>query len=144
MSATDRSELDGYEALVSELRATPPVAPERLRERVLELGPSARRRMSKRRRLTLVVVPVAAVLAVGAALVHGFVSSGSNQHRGLPTFHGGRRARVADLDHAPRRSRVRTLAPARARIKRRRCRRRLPRPGTPSIPQRANRALCLI
>ena len=82
MSATDRSELDGYEALVSELRATPPVAPERLRQRVLELGPSARRRMSKRRRLVLVVVPVAVVLAVGAALVHGFVGSGRNlQHR---------------------------------------------------------------
>jgi Domain of unknown function (DUF4349) len=78
MSATDRSELDGYEALVSELRATPPVAPERLRQRVLELGPEARVRMSKRRRLTLVVVPVAAVLAVGAALVHGFVSSGTH------------------------------------------------------------------
>lgn len=81
MSATDRSELDGYEALVSELRATPPVAPERLRERVLELGPSARRRMSKQRRLVFVVVPVAAVLAVGAALVHGFVSSGSKTPR---------------------------------------------------------------
>ena len=79
MSATDRSELDGYEALVSELRATPPVAPERLRERVLERGPSARRRMSKRRRLTFVVVPVAVALAVGAALVHGFVSSDSKR-----------------------------------------------------------------
>jgi len=81
MSATDRSELDGYEALVSELRATPPVAPQRLRERVLALGPVERRRMSNRRRLTLVVVPVAVVLAVGAALVHGFVNSGSNQVR---------------------------------------------------------------
>jgi hypothetical protein len=78
MSATDRSELDGYEALVSELRATPPVAPERLRERVLGLAPGSRRRMSKRRRLVLVVVPVAVVLAVGAALVHGFVNSGGN------------------------------------------------------------------
>jgi hypothetical protein len=77
MSAADRSELDGYEALVAELRTTPPVAPERLRERVLELGPSTRRRMSKGRRLTLVVVPVAVVLGVGAALVHGFASSGS-------------------------------------------------------------------
>jgi flagellar basal body-associated protein FliL len=78
MSATDRSELDGYEALVSELRATPPVAPERLRERVLGLAPGARARMSKRRRLVFVVVPVAVVLAVGAALVHGLVSSGSH------------------------------------------------------------------
>src|SRR5437763_16588591 len=78
MSATDRSELDGHEALVSELRATPPVTPERLRERVLNLAPGARPRMSNRRRLVLVVVPLAAVLAVGAALVHGFVSSGKN------------------------------------------------------------------
>jgi hypothetical protein len=72
MSAFDRSELDGYEALVSELRAAPPVAPERLRQRVLGLAPRAR---SRQRRLVLVVVPVAVVLAVGAALVHGFVSS---------------------------------------------------------------------
>jgi hypothetical protein len=76
------SEFEGYEALVSELRATPPVAPERLRQRVLELGPGVRARMSKRRRLVFVVVPVAAVLAVGAALVHGFVSSDGNlRHR---------------------------------------------------------------
>src|ERR671928_782685 len=73
------SELEGYEALVSELKATPPVAPERLRQRVLALGPDARSPMSKRRRLVLVVVPVASVLAVGAALVHGFVSSGSSR-----------------------------------------------------------------
>lgn len=72
------SEFEGYEALVSELRATPPVAPEELRQRVLELGPGARARMSRRRRLTLVVVPVAVALAVGAAVVHGFVSSGRN------------------------------------------------------------------
>jgi Domain of unknown function (DUF4349) len=78
MSAIDRNELDGYEALVSELRATAPVAPESLRERVLEGAPAPRRRRSRRRRLFLVVVPVAVVLAVGAAVVHGFVNSGSN------------------------------------------------------------------
>ncbi|HEU5476380.1 MAG TPA: DUF4349 domain-containing protein [Gaiellaceae bacterium] len=77
MSATDWNELDGYEALVSELRANPPVAPERLRQRVLAGAPGSRRRMSKRRRLVFVVVPVAVALALGAALVHGFVSSGS-------------------------------------------------------------------
>jgi hypothetical protein len=77
MSSTEWNELDGYEALVSELRATAPAAPDRLRERVLDGAPEFRRRMSKRRRLTLVVVPLAATLAVGAALVHGFVSSGS-------------------------------------------------------------------
>jgi hypothetical protein len=78
MSSTEWNELDGYEALVSELRATAPAAPDRLRERVLDGAPEFRRRMSKRRRLTLVVVPLAATLAVGAALVHGFVSSGRN------------------------------------------------------------------
>jgi hypothetical protein len=75
------TEFEGYEALVSELQATPPVAPERLRERVLGLAPGSRPRMSRRRRLVFVVVPVAAVLAVGAALVHGFTSSGSHQNR---------------------------------------------------------------
>lgn len=77
MSAIDRSELDGYETLVSALRANAPAAPESLRERVLEGAPAPRRRRSRRHRLLLVVVPAAIVLAVGAALVHGFVSSGS-------------------------------------------------------------------
>jgi hypothetical protein len=77
MSAIDGNELNGYEALVSELRATAPVAPDRLRERVLEGAPAPRRHRSRRRKLTLVVVPVAVVLAVGAAFVHGFVNSGS-------------------------------------------------------------------
>ena len=77
MSATDWSEMDGHEALVSELRANPPVAPEGLRQRVLEGAPAPRVRRSGKRRLVLVVVPAAVVLAVGAALVHGFVSSGS-------------------------------------------------------------------
>jgi Domain of unknown function (DUF4349) len=80
MSSTDWNELDGYEALVSELRATAPAAPESLRQRVLDGAPAPRRRMSKRRRLALVVLPVAVVLAVGAAFVHGFVSSGSRNH----------------------------------------------------------------
>ncbi len=78
MSATDGSEMDGYEALVSELRANPPVAPERLRQRVLGGAPASR---------------AAAVEEGGsscssscrsrscsqsaAAFVHGFVSSGS-------------------------------------------------------------------
>jgi len=77
MSATDASEMDGYEVLVSELRANPPVAPEHLRERVLEGAPATRAPKSRKRKLVLVVVPLAVVLAVGAALVHGFVNSGS-------------------------------------------------------------------
>jgi Domain of unknown function (DUF4349) len=77
MPATDPIGSGEYKGLVDELRATPPVAPERLRQRVLELAPAPRRRASRRRRLVLVAVPLAAALAVGAALVHGFVSSGS-------------------------------------------------------------------
>ena len=84
MSAIDRSELDGYEALVSELRATAPVAPDRLRERVLEGAPAPRRQRSRKRRLFLVVVPVAVVLALGAAIVHGFVSSGPRTSAASP------------------------------------------------------------
>jgi hypothetical protein len=72
-------ELEEYGALVSELRASAPVAPERLRQRVLELSPASRRRMSPRRKLALVVVPVAVVLSVGAAVVYGVVNSGSHQ-----------------------------------------------------------------
>lgn len=68
-------EFEGYEALVSELRATAPVAPESLRERVLEGAPAPRRQRSRKRRLALVVVPLAVVLAVGAAVVHGVVHS---------------------------------------------------------------------
>jgi Domain of unknown function (DUF4349) len=82
MSATDWNGLDGHEALVSELRANPPVAPERLRQRVLELGPASRSRRAalprSRRGRAFAVVLVAVAIAVGAALVHGFVSSGSN------------------------------------------------------------------
>src|SRR6516225_7043338 len=84
MSASDSSELDGYEALVSELRANPPVAPERLRQRVLEGAPAPRPQRSRKRKLVLVVVPVAVVLAVGAALVHGFFNSGSRSNLSAP------------------------------------------------------------
>jgi len=83
MSATDWNELDGHEALVSELRANPPVAPDRLRQRVLELAPASRRRAAlprSRRGRALAVVLVAVAIAVGAALVHGFVSSGGSHH----------------------------------------------------------------
>src|SRR5947209_13390050 len=103
MSAIDPSELDGYEALVSELRANPPVAPERLRHRVLEGASGRRRRTSGRRRLTLVVVPVAVALAVGAALVHGFVRSGSHGQAAKATSLGllGPSSRPARALHHP-------------------------------------------
>lgn len=94
MSAADRSELAGYEELVSELRASAPVAPERLRERVLESAPAARGRRSRKRKLVLVVVPAAVVLAVAAALVHGFLSTGSHAslRASIPAVQHGLRA----------------------------------------------------
>ncbi|HEX8714251.1 MAG TPA: DUF4349 domain-containing protein, partial [Solirubrobacteraceae bacterium] len=66
--------MSASEMTIETLRAHAPRAPEALRLRVLELEP---RRMSPRRRLVLVVVPVAAAIAVGAALVHGFLGSSS-------------------------------------------------------------------
>src|SRR2546423_778863 len=59
------------------LRAHAPHAPERLRERVLTLEPAPQRRNMPSRRLLLVALPAALAIAVGAAVVHGFVGSGS-------------------------------------------------------------------
>lgn len=102
MSATDWSELDGYEGLVSELRANPPVAPERLRQRVLEGAPAPRRQRSRKRKLALVVVPAAVVLAVGAALVHGLVSSGSHgRAASVPATLNGNARVLGPLKRAP-------------------------------------------
>ncbi|HLX33309.1 MAG TPA: DUF4349 domain-containing protein [Gaiellaceae bacterium] len=69
--------------LLSELRAGALAAPDTLHERVLSTAPVARRRRvaMPSRRLVLVVVPAAAALAVGAALIHGFVNGGSNSNR---------------------------------------------------------------
>ena len=90
MSATDWNGLDGHEALVSELRTNPPVTPERLRQRVLELGPASRSRRAalprSRRGRAFAVVLVAVAIAVAAALVHGFVSSGSHPQTLAPTL----------------------------------------------------------
>jgi hypothetical protein len=85
MSAADPA-FEGYEGLVAALRANPPIAPDRLRQQVLADEP--RRRRLPSRRLVLVVVPVAVGLAVGAALVHGFVSSGSRTAAMEPTLKG--------------------------------------------------------
>ena len=59
------------------LRAHAPHAPERLRERVLAFEPAPQRRNMPSRRLLLVALPAALAIAVGAAVVHGFVGSGS-------------------------------------------------------------------
>jgi Domain of unknown function (DUF4349) len=95
------TEFEGYESLVSELRADPPVAPERLRQRVLEGAPAPRAKRSRRRRLTLVVVPLAVVLAVGAAVVHGFVSSGPQNNYALAPTLGVERKAAHSVPTAP-------------------------------------------
>jgi len=67
-------------ALLGRLRAAQLRAPETLRARVLAPAPErrpARFRMPSRR-LVFVLVPAAAALAVGAALVHGLVGSGGH------------------------------------------------------------------
>jgi Domain of unknown function (DUF4349) len=99
MSSTNWNELDGYEALVSELRATAPAAPDSLRQRVLEGGPTVRPQRSRKRRLTLVVVPVAVVLAVGAAFVHGFVSTGSRSSNAPAALAGRTSAAYGSVVH---------------------------------------------
>jgi len=71
MSAT---ELERLEPVLSQLRATAPVAPERLRAAVLAPVPRTR----SRRRVALVLVGAAVVLfALGAALVHGLTGPSS-------------------------------------------------------------------
>jgi hypothetical protein len=116
MSAIDRSELDGYEALVAELRANAPVAPESLRERVFEGAPTPRRRRSRRQRLLFVVVPATIVLAVGAALVHGFVSTGP-QHAATgdaliaQSVHGQAQKRANPAPAGPAHTQERALKP---------------------------------
>ena len=70
-------------ALLDGLRAAQLRAPEALRARVLATAPAPAARVSRlrrpTRRLALVVVPVAASLAVGAALGHGLVGSGGGK-----------------------------------------------------------------
>jgi hypothetical protein len=65
-------------SMLAELRAGELGAPETLRQRVLSVGAApaaARRRISLPRRRLVLLVPAAAALAIGAALVHGAFSS---------------------------------------------------------------------
>jgi hypothetical protein len=116
MSAFDGSEMDGYEALVSELRANPPVAPERLRQRVLEGAPATRAPRSRKRKLVLVVVPAAVVLSVGAALVHGFVSTGSRPATALAPTLGLGAMRKAPRNAEPARTTSEAVTAARGHV----------------------------
>lgn len=65
-------------SVLAELRAGELGAPESLRQRVLDVGAARAggRRLSMPRRKLFVLVPVAAALAVGAALIHGAFTSG--------------------------------------------------------------------
>jgi hypothetical protein len=69
-----------YEGLANELRAAKPKAPPELRERVAALEPVIRKRWGfpriSARRVSLVLVPACLVAAVGAAVIHGVVTSG--------------------------------------------------------------------
>ncbi len=67
-------------ALLDGFRAAQLRAPEALRERVLARASEPRQARFRlpSRRLVFVVVPAAAAIAVGAALVHGLVGSGSH------------------------------------------------------------------
>ena len=79
------SEFEGHEALIAELRAGTLDAPDGLQRRVLEGRQSRRQRWAEmsRRRQALWLIPVAATLAVGAALVHG-AFPGSNSTQAAP------------------------------------------------------------
>ena len=87
-------EFEGHEALIAQLRAGTIDAPEHLHRRVLA-GSSVKRRrwadMSGRRRV-LVLVPIAAGLAVSAAVIQGVVNSGSNP--------GAQEKSAADVRHS--------------------------------------------
>ena len=90
-------------ALLDGLRAAQLRAPEALRARVLAVAPERRpaRFRLPSRRLVLVLVPAAAAIAVGAALVHGLVGSGG-QPVGNSGLCGSRRGRHDDdsVEHA--------------------------------------------
>jgi Domain of unknown function (DUF4349) len=77
--------------LASELRAARPVASPGLRERVLEVAARERRAREQPRfsivplrGLAVAAVPAVVAVAVGGALVHGLVSSGSNGQKAAP------------------------------------------------------------
>jgi Domain of unknown function (DUF4349) len=60
------------EAIMRELRAAKPAAPETLRERVRALQPPPRKPL---RRFVLIAAPAVVVVGVGVAIMHGVVSS---------------------------------------------------------------------
>jgi hypothetical protein len=98
----DRPRTDGEErraALLDGLRASRLRAPEPLRAQVLvpRVAPKPRFALPSRR-LALVVLPAAATVAVGAAVVHGFVGSGGS---GKPVPVAESQLRTWDTAHGP-------------------------------------------
>ena len=92
--------------VVTALRGGTLPAPETLRARVLAAAPVEGRRHSAPRRLAFVVVPAALAVALGAAVVHGIVRSGSNTAAGTPpvertVVHGGSAAAKPLPAHVP-------------------------------------------
>jgi hypothetical protein len=95
--------------LVSALRGGSMSAPEALRARVLAAEPASRGSHSLApRRLAFVVVPAALAIAVGAAVVHGIVGSGSDSNTAVGTppleqaiAHGGAAAAKPLPAHVP-------------------------------------------
>src|SRR5947209_3696311 len=76
-----------FEALANELRTAKPAASPELRERVAELveAPARERWVLPRisaRRAAFVLVPACLAAAVGAALIHGVVTSGARRTAG--------------------------------------------------------------
>jgi Domain of unknown function (DUF4349) len=80
--------------LATELRSARPSASPELRERVVEIA--ARERPARRprfslpplRRMALVAAPALVAVAVGGALVHGFVHSGKSAEKAAPVVKG--------------------------------------------------------
>jgi hypothetical protein len=91
-------EFEGHEALIAQLRAGTLDAPGHLHRRVLEGAPGRKRRlaaMSARRRF-FVAVPVAASLAIGAAVVHGAFFGANSRHTPYTLALGNLSAGAAD------------------------------------------------
>jgi len=101
-------EFEGHEALVAQLRAGTLAAPGHLHRRVLAGAPAKRRRlaaMSARRRLVL-AVPVAASLAIGAAVINGvFLSPSSSPtpfNAASRVVRNGGYPKLPSLSHGPK------------------------------------------
>ncbi len=119
MSAPETTDFEReFESLVRDLRAMPNEAPDELRSRVRELGePVSARRLGGffARRSLLVLAPACLLALVGAAIVHGLLSSSGSPRQAVSAEHvrGALRSRAGGATHARGRA---PLAPAPARV----------------------------